>query len=169
MPRKQKHPVTLTSQERAQLESFISIGRPPARAALHARVLLRADQGPEGPACPNTEIAESLGCCAQTITRVRARFARGGLESGVHRKKQDGQPPRKLDGRQEAHLIALACSEAPAGRSGWSLRLLAGRMVELGHADSISHETIRRVLKRGVSSPGRSSSGAYRPRGTVSS
>jgi transposase len=154
MSRKQKHPVSLSAQERAQLERFIAKGNPSARAALHARVLLRADHGPAGPSCANAVIAESLGCCEQTVTRVRARFAEGGLERALHRKKQERHKPRKLDGRQEAHLIALACSEAPEGRCAWALRLLATRMVALGHVDSISHETVRQTLKRGRSSPG---------------
>ncbi len=154
MSRNQKHPVNLSSDERAWLERFASTGSPSARAALHARVLLRADQSPEGPGCANAVIAESLGCCEQTITRVRARFAGGGLESALHRKRQEPRQPRKLDGRLEAQIIALACAEAPEGRCGWSLRLLAERTVELGHVDSISHETVRQALKRGVSSRG---------------
>lgn len=154
MPRQQKHPVVLSSQERAHLQSFVSKGNPPARAALYARVLVRADQGPEGPACANAAIAESLGCCEQTVTRVRARFAAGGLERGLQRKEQERRKPKKLDGRQEAHLIALACTEAPEGRRVWPLRLLAERLVQLGHVESISHETVRQTLKRGVSSPG---------------
>lgn len=154
MSRKQKHPVVLSAPERAHLEAFVSKGNPPARAALHARVLLRADQGPDGPSCANAVIAESLGCCEQTVTRVRARFAAGGLECGLQRKKQERRKARKLDGRLEAHLIALACTEAPAGRCVWPLRLLAERFVELGHVESLSHETVRQTLKKGRSSPG---------------
>jgi transposase len=151
--RSQKHPVILSSEQRAHLEAFISKGKPAAQAALHARVLLRADRGPEGPGCSNAAIAESLGCCQQTVTRVRARFAERGLE-GIHRKEQQARKPHKLDGRQEAHLIALACSQAPEGRAEWSMRLLAQRFVQLGHAESLSHETVRQTLKRGRSSPG---------------
>lgn len=154
MPRQQKHPVVLSSEERAWLESFVSKGTVSARMLLHARVLLRADRGPGGPSCANASIAESLGCCEQTVTRVRARFAAGGLERGLQRKKQERHRPRKLDGRWEAHLIALACSEAPEGRRVWPLRLLAERFVQLGHVESISHETVRQTLKRGCSSPG---------------
>lgn len=154
MSRKQKHPVVLSAEERAHLERFVAKGNPPARAALHARVLLRADQGPAGPGCANAAIAESLGCCEQTVTRVRDRFAAGGLEGGLQRKKQERRKPRKLDGRLEAPLIALACTEAPGGRCGWSLRLLAERFVQLGHLESLSHETVRQTLKGGRSSPG---------------
>jgi transposase len=154
MSRKQKHPVILSSAERARLESFVSKGTAPARAILHARVLLRADQGSAGPGCANAAVAESLGCCEQTVTRVRARFAAGGLESGLQRKEQERRKPRKLDGRLEAHLIALACTEAPEGRCVWTLRLLTERFVQLGHVDSLSHETVRQTLKRGSSSPG---------------
>lgn len=154
MSRQQKHPVVLSSEERARLESFVSKGTAPARAILHARVLLRADQSPGGPGCANSAIAESLGCCEQTVTRVRARFAAGGLERGLHRKEQARHKPRKLDGRLEAHLIALACTEAPEGRCAWPLRLLAERFVQLGQVESLSHETVRQTLKRGRSSPG---------------
>jgi transposase len=154
MSRQQKHPVVLSSEERARLESFVSKGTAPARAILHARVLLRADQSPGGPGCANRVVAENLGCCEQTVTRVRARFAAGGLERGLHRKEQERRKPRKLDGRREAHLIALACTEAPKGRCAWPLRLLAERFVQLGQVESLSHETVRQTLKRGRSSPG---------------
>lgn len=154
MSRKHLHPVVLSAEERVQLERFIAVGKPPAHSALHARVLLRADEGPNGPGCTNAAIAESLECCAQTVTRVRARFAEGGLERALHRKKQERHKSRKLDGRLEAYLFALACSEPPPGRCAWDLRLLATHMVELGHVDSISHETVRQTLKRGRSSPG---------------
>ena len=88
------------------------------------------------------------------MTRVRRRFVEGGLEAALHRKVQVKRKEPKLDGDKEAHLIALACSEAPEGRDRWSLRLLAGRMVELGQVDELSHETVRQTLKRGSSNRG---------------
>jgi hypothetical protein len=88
------------------------------------------------------------------VTRVRARFAVGGLQRGVHRKQSDRAPQRKLDGAAEAHLIALACSPAPEGRQRWTVRLLAERFVQLGYFESLSYETVRQTLKRGNSSPG---------------
>lgn len=154
MPRPQKHPVILSPQQRHELEAFVTTGRPAASAALHARILLKADQGPAGPAWTNAAIAAALECSSQTVTRVRARVATGGLERGIQRKPPERPSQRKLDGAAEAHLIALACGPAPEGRRRWTVRLLAERFVQLGHFDSLSYETVRQTLKRGLSSPG---------------
>ena len=154
MSHPQKHPVRLSPEQRQELEALIATGRPAARAALHARILLKADQGATGPAWTNAAIATALECSPQMVTRVRARFAAGGLQRGVHRKPPERAPQWKLDGAAEAHLIALACSPAPEGRQRWTLRLLAARFVELGHAESLSYETVRKTLKRGTSNPG---------------
>lgn len=154
MSRRQKHPVVLSPEQRQELETLISTGQPAARAALHARLLLKADQGVAGPAWTNAAIATALECSTQMVTRVRARFAAGGLQRGVHRKQLERAPQWKLDGAAEAHLIALACSPAPAGRQRWTLRLLAERLVQLGEVESLSYETVRQTLKRGHSSLG---------------
>jgi transposase len=151
---RKKYRITLTQEQRSSLSQFIASGRAPARSLTCARILLKADEGEGGPAWTNAAIAEALDIIELTVTRVRRRFAEGGLERVLERKEQEKRAPRKLDGEQEAHLIALACSPAPEGRSRWALRLLAGRMVELGHVESLSHETVRQVLKKGSSSPG---------------
>jgi hypothetical protein len=150
----QKQPVALSTEQRQELETLISVGKPAARAALHARILLKADQGPEGPAWTNAAIALALECSTQMVTRVRARFAAGGLQRAVHRKPAERPSQRKLDGAAEARLIALACGPAPDGREHWTIRLLAARLVELGYFDCLSYETVRQTLKRGTSSPG---------------
>jgi hypothetical protein len=114
-------------------------------------VLLKADEAEGSPAWTNAAIAEALEVDDLTITRIRKRFVERGLEGALHRKEQERRKSPALDGTQEAHLIALACSPPPEGRSRWGLRLLASRMVELGHVETVSHETVRQVLKRGRS------------------
>lgn len=149
---RKKYRVILTPEERATLSQQITTGRSPARSLTCARILLKADESEGGPAWTNAAIAEALEVAELTVTRTRRRFTEGRLERALERKEQAKRAPRKLDGEQEAHLIALACSQAPEGRSRWALRLLARRMVELGHVESVSHETVRKVLKRGTSS-----------------
>ena len=151
MPKKYR--VTLTEEERRALQELIGRGVAPARTLTHARILLKADEAQGGPGWNNGAIAEAVETSELTISRVRKRFVEGGLAAALHRKEQERRKTPKLDGEQEAHLIALACSQAPEGRDRWSLRLLAQRLVELGHVEEISHETVRQVLKRGSSSP----------------
>jgi Homeodomain-like domain len=146
---RQKYEVVLTAEQRTELQQLLAKGRAPTRTLTHARVLLKADEAEEGPAWTNAAIAQALEISDLTVTRTRKRFVDGGLEGALHRKVQAKRKAPKLDGDQAAHLIALACSEAPAGHDRWSLRLLAGKMVELGHVDDLSHETVRQVLKRG--------------------
>lgn len=149
MPRKQKYPVVLTAAERQELSGLLSAGTAATRVLTHARILLKADQGAEGPAWTSERIAVALEVCAETVRRVRRRFHAQGLEAALHRKEQANRKAPRLDGRQEAHLIALACGEPPEGRSRWTLRLLADRMVALEHVEAVSHETVRQALKRG--------------------
>jgi transposase len=143
-----KHQVRLTSDERAQLEKQISSGKGPALELSHARILLKADSGPEGPSWSDAAISEALEVSAFTVYRVRRRYAEQNLAAARQRAPTQRVYEPKLDGVQEAHLIALACSGPPRGHSGWSLRLLADTMVELGHVESISYGTIRRRLKK---------------------
>jgi transposase len=145
---KDKFIVRLTAAQRTQLEQMIAAGRHAAAALVHARVLLKADVGPAGPGWADAPIADALECGAATVARVRKRFAQGGLDAAVHRKKPTGRQYRKLDGDQEAHLIALACSAPPEGKARWTLKLLADRLVELEVVDAVSDETVRRVLKK---------------------
>ena len=150
MPKKYR--VRLTEQERSQLRHLTSSGKASARTLTHARILLKADEAEGGPAWTNAAIMEALEVGEPTISRIRRRFMEGGLTAALQRKEQQRRKARSLDGAQEAQLIALACSAAPEGRECWSLRLLANRMVELGHVEEVSHETVRQVLKRGSSS-----------------
>ena len=144
-----KYIVRLSGEERKSLKSLVSSGKGPARIFTRARILLKADIGESGPGWPDEKIAEALDVTIQTIERVRKQLVEEGLEAVLSRRQYVQEVSRKkLDGDAEAHLIALACSETPKGYSRWSLRLLADRMVELGYVESISHEAVRRVLKK---------------------
>jgi len=148
MPRK-KYLVTLTPEERQQLTRLVSAGRRSARTLTRARILLKADQADGGPAWEDARIAEALGCGHRTVERVRERFVERGLDAALAHKPQDRPSrERKFDGAAEARLIALACSEPPDGRARWTMKLLADRLVELEVFDSVSDETVRRVLKK---------------------
>ena len=142
-----KYRVTLTADERAELAALVSRGKADARKLAHARVLLQADEA-GGLARPDADIAAGLELSTRTVERVRQRFVEDGLEAALLPKPTKRVYARVLDGKQEAHLIALACSAPPAGTKRWTLRLLAGQVVELGYADAVSHETVRRVLKK---------------------
>ena len=144
-----KYVVRLSSQEREHLSRLIASGKGPARMFTRARILLKADVGRQGPAWPDVKISEALEVTVQTVERVRRQLVEEGFEAVLKRHPYRQKVSRKkVDGEVEAHLVALACSEAPRGRSRWSLRLLAERMVELGYVESVSHETVRRTLKK---------------------
>ena len=143
-----KYRVTLTAEERAELEAMISRGKANARKLAHARVLLQADEADEAPARTDQEVASALDLSTRTVERVRQRFVEEGIESALSPKPTKRIYRRALDGSQEARLIALACSSAPDGKKRWTLRLLAERVVELGYAESVSHETVRRTLQK---------------------
>ena len=150
-----KYKVTLTPDERQQLQEMIAAGKAAAKKLAHARILLKADASEGGPAWSDSVIGEAVEVSADTVARVRERFVEQGLEAALVRKKQD-KPSRErtLDGRAEAQLIALACSSPPSGRQEWTMQLLADRLVELKVVDSISDETVRRTLKKTRSSRG---------------
>ena len=150
-----KYKVTLTDDERQSLHALIAAGKAAALKLTHARILLKADAAPGGPAWTDTRIAEAVEVNVATVERVRRRFVEQGLEAALVRKKQD-RPSRlrKLDGDGEARLIALACSEPPPGRCDWTLRLLADKLVELDIVEAIATETVRQVLKKTHLSPG---------------
>jgi transposase len=150
-----KYKVTLTPEERQELEGLIAAGKAAAKKLMHARILLKADAAEGGPAWPDERIAEALDINAATAGRVRQRFVEEGLEAALVRKKQDRPSrERRLDGRAEARLIALACSAPPDGRAAWTLQLLADQLVELKVVESVCDETVRRVLKKTRSSRG---------------
>jgi transposase len=140
----QKHVVQLRDGDRQQLRSLLRKGRASARCLTRARILLAADDQ-----LADAEIAEQLDVSLSLIYDVRRRFVHDGWSAAIQRRPQPPRPAaRKLDGDGEAHLIRLACGAPPDGREVWTLRLLADRMVELKHADTLSHETVRTVLKK---------------------
>jgi hypothetical protein len=146
-----KYVVELTEAEREHLHKLICAGTAPARMLNRARILLKTDRGEhsgDGPTPLDGQIAEMLETSTATVGRVRERFFRQGLEAALERSVPDRVYKRSLDGRAEARLIALACSEAPEGRDRWSMRLLADKAVELGIVDAVSHETVRKTLKK---------------------
>jgi transposase len=150
-----KYKVTLSDEERQQLETLIATGKASARRLAHARVLLKADAAPGGPAWPDERIAQAVEVSTDTVARIRQRFVEEDLEAALSRKQQERPSrQRKLDGKAEARLIALACSAPPEGRKEWTMRLLADRLVELEVVDAVCDETVRRVLKKTNSSRG---------------
>jgi len=150
-----KYHVTLTPEERSELEGMISSGQAAARKLAHARILLKADEAEGGPGWSDEQIAEALDVGLSTVWRARRRFVEEGTEAALTPRPTTRVYARKLDGAGEARLIRLACSGPPEGRRRWTLQLLADRMVVLGHAgDGLSYETVRRVLKKTRSSPG---------------
>ena len=149
------HKVTihLSDDQRQTLHRYRHAGTHPARLVVRARILLKADAG--GPdAWTDEEIAEHLETSRMTVQRVRQQFAREGLDATLHRKKPTGRQYRKLDGKQEAQLVALACSPAPDGQARWTMVLLADRLVEMAVVDSIDPATVWRTLKKTTSSRG---------------
>jgi len=140
--------VRLTEDERTDLESLIHKGKVAAHKRLHAEILLKADVSELGERWQDKQISESFGISTRTVERVRERLVQEGLESALNRATPTRARKRKIDGENEAHLVALMCGDAPDGRSRWTLRLLGQRMVELGYVESVAHETIRQTLKK---------------------
>lgn len=146
--------VMLTEAQRAELHGLIGSGVAPARMLTRARVLLKANHGEGGGGWSDAAIARALDINPSTVLRVRRQFVGEGLAATLERKRPDRVYERTLDGAQEAHLIALACAETPAGIDHWSLRLLADELVRLEVVATISHETVRQTLKKTTSSRG---------------
>ena len=145
---KKQYVIELTKKERQRLHQLVSSGKTRARKLTHARILLKTDSSPGGPNWADSRISRAVDVGTATIERVRKRFVEDGLEAALSRRKPNRIYSRKLDGDADAHLIAIACSEAPQGYQRWTLQLLADRMVQLGHVDSLSYETVRRTLKK---------------------
>lgn len=143
-----KYRVTLSVEEREQLAGMINCGKAAARKLQHARILLKADQTPGGPAWTDEQIISALDVSPCTISRVRHLFVEEGLDAALNRKMPTGRQFRKLDGAQEARLIAVACSAPPEGRVRWTLNMLADKLVELNVVESISGECVRNTLKK---------------------
>jgi transposase len=149
-----RYRVKLAAEERTYLEHWLAGGKAAARTLTHARILLKVDEGVDGPSWTDEAIAEALEVNRSTIERVRQRCVEEGFEAALRPRPSRQLHPRKLDGAQEAHVVALACSPAPNGRDRWSLRLLADKLVELEIVDEISYETVRQTLKKTRSSRG---------------
>ena len=143
-----KYIVELTGNERSQLQALVKKGKAAAYKIKHAHILLKADQGPDGLGWKDSEIAHVFHCHVTTVENVRRRLVEHGIDAAIERAKHRTHKPRVLDGRAEAKLVALACSETPQGRDKWTLRLLADKMVELEIVDSLSYGTVRNVLKK---------------------
>ena len=137
-----KYKVELNESERTQLKEIANRGETSARKVKRALVLLKADEG-----LTDRDIASGLLISASTVGRVRRRFVNEGLQSALNERPRPGQK-RKLDGRQEAHLVAIACSDAPQGHTHWTLQLLADKVVAMGFTESICLETVRQTLKK---------------------
>lgn len=143
-----KYIVKLTEQERQSLEALVNRGRVAVRKLKRAWILLQADAGEAGPSWPDEQIQQAYGVGLMTIHRVRQTLVEDGLPAVLAPRQKSRPRQRQLDGDQEAHLIALACSKPPAGRRRWTLRLLAGKMVELGYTPRVCPETVRQTLKK---------------------
>lgn len=156
MGRKQEYQVVLSQAERDHLENLVSKGTEQARKLTRCRILLKADMGWTDP-----EIAKALDVGEPTTGRIRKRYGLEGLDGAINRKATSRTYARKIDGADEAHLIALTCGEPPEGHARWSLRLLSQRFVALEQVniEAVSHETVRQVLKKTNLSPGRTSNG----------
>jgi transposase len=155
MPKK-IYAVELSASEREHLENIVSTGTEKARTLTRARILLKADEGWTDP-----QIQAALDVSRPTVERVRRKYVMEGLKAALNRKKPDREYERKIDGRDEAHLIALVCGDPPEGDAKWSMRLLADRFVALEQVEveSVSHETVRQVLKKTNLSPGKTNNG----------
>jgi len=141
--------VRLAEAERTELDALVRKGKASALTIARARILLKADQGKDGEAQADAQVAEALSIAAKTVFNVRRRWVEEGLEAALRRKKQDcPSRSRKLDGKAEAKLVAACCGPVPKGRARWTLRLLASKLVELEVVDSISPETVRSTLKK---------------------
>ena len=151
---KRTYVLKLTEEERQYLEKLTSSGTLPARTLKRAHILLKSDNGVQGPNWTYEQVRQAFDVTQVTIAHVRKSYVEEGLQAALYRKPPKREYKRCLDGEGEARLVALACSEPPAGYQRWSLRLLRDRFVRLGHVEAISHETIRAALKKTSSNPG---------------
>ena len=152
--RPHKYEVTLSEEQRFLLQQLLAGGRAPVRQQAHARILLKIDRSAPGPRWTDEQVAEAFEMSRYTVIRIRERFVNHGLDDALNHRLHTQTRAQALDGEQEAHLIALSCSPCPTGQARWTLRLLANRLVELGDVEQISHETVRKTLKKMNSNPG---------------
>lgn len=144
----QKYSVSLSNEQRSYFEKIISSGETSARKITRARILLKSDRGEQGANWSYKKIVEALDVSEMLVCDVRRRFAQGGVEKALERKKPERDYHQILDGDAEAHLVALACGDEPEGAARWTLRLLQKEMIRRNYVQAISHETIRQVLKK---------------------
>lgn len=144
----ERYTVKLTQDERVNLLLLVKTGKAPAAKLTHARIILATDENNTDKTPCDTKVSKELHVSSRTVARTRQRFVEEGLESALSRKPHSNTRPRKIDGDQEAHLIALSCSAPPSGRARWTLKLLANHLIELEIIDSVSSATISRVLKK---------------------
>lgn len=151
---KKRYRGTLTEYERLDVQKLVSTGKAAAKKLVRARIMLLADQEEGGPGLSDPEIVEALGCGRVTVERVRHQCVEDGLEAALQAPPRKRVYERRLDGKAEAHLVALTCGRPPEGRARWTLRLLADRMVALEYVEELSYETVRRTLKKTSASRG---------------
>ncbi len=157
-----KYWVTLTAEERADLEQLVSCGKASARKLTHARILLLADDS-RGDECPDDDIVAALGISLRTVARVRQQLVTQGIDVALLRRPQPPRPDKiKIKGDVEQRLVELACSDPPRGRCHWTLQLLADELIVLGLVDRVSTETVRQALKKTTSGRGSWTAGAFR-------
>jgi hypothetical protein len=158
-----KYKVTLTAEERADLERLVCTGKAAARKLTHARILLLTDES-LGEECPDEQIVTALGTSLRTVARVRQQLVTQGMDVAILRRRQPLRPDKiKIKGDVEQRRVKLACSDPPVGCCHWTLQLLADELVVLGLVQKVSTETVRQALKKTTLSPGSSSPGASRP------
>src|SRR5579859_3694380 len=150
-----KESIKLTETQRRSIEQILSKGKALAWTLKHAQVLLKIDRGPQGPGWSTSQIVEAFDVSKSTVERICRLYREQGLDAALFRRPQPPRPQkRKVDGEAEAHLLAILCGEKPEGAERWSLRLVREKVVELEIVSSVSHETVRQVLKKMNSSPG---------------
>lgn len=158
-----RYVVTLSTDERKELEALTTSGKSSRNKVVKAFILLKADEGKQGESWTDLQIADAYNISVSTVEQTRERFVEGGLEGALTRRPTRRVYRRKIEGEEEAHLIALACSDPPEGRAEWTMQLLADKMVELNYVESVSDETVRQVLKQNEIKPWQKKSGVSRP------
>jgi transposase len=158
-----RYVVTLSADERKELEAITTAGKSSRNKVVKAFILLKADEGEAGEGWSDKRIAEAYNISVSTVEQTRERLVEEGMEGALSRRPTRRVYRRKIEGEEEAHLIALACGDPPEGRAEWTMQLLADKMIELNYVESVSDETVRRVLNRNELKPWQKKSGASHP------
>lgn len=158
-----RYVVTLSKNEREELRAITASGKSNRNKVVKGFILLKADEGEHGESWTDQQIADAYNISVSTVEQTRERFVEGGLEGALSRRPTSRVYRRKIEGEEEAHLIALACSDPPEGRADWTMQLLADKMVELNYVESVSDETVRQVLKQNAIKPWQKKNGVSRP------